>query len=412
MAGIGINNGVVNYGGSPSLGANTAANRPAAGVRGRLFVDTTNNLLQYDTGLAWATIGGAGISGSGAAGQATFWTGTSAISGDNAFFWDNTNKRLGLGTTTPGVRADFHGTNVIQQLNGTTTNSAFLDFQNAGTTRIRIGNDYNGGSQIFSVLNSGSNYFIAGIQSNGRILFNTPNYTSIGAQFEFYNFTTLTAMAIYQYGNNNVAAFYNTYKTRGTTKGTFSATLDTDVLGSYGVAGSTNADFVSGAYFAFIQNGNVGTQCPTDIAFSQYNTTSVTQRLRLYNTGYSQFIDRVSINNASDNANFELNNNGNFYTNGFSPAFITLSSNTTLTRTMCGIVVSATCTLTLPTASGLNNIYYIFALSGVTVTINRSGSDTITNKTGTTGLTTLTLTGGGATMLYIKGGDNITYQIF
>jgi hypothetical protein len=49
---------------------------------------------------------GGGIVGSGVAGQAAFFTGTGTISGDNGFFWDNTNKRLGIGTTTPESR--FH----------------------------------------------------------------------------------------------------------------------------------------------------------------------------------------------------------------------------------------------------------------------------------------------------------------
>ncbi|GIW67474.1 MAG: hypothetical protein KatS3mg096_342 [Candidatus Parcubacteria bacterium] len=44
---------------------------------------------------------GGGIAGSGSAGQVAFWTGTSNISGDNALFWDNINKRLGIGTISP-----------------------------------------------------------------------------------------------------------------------------------------------------------------------------------------------------------------------------------------------------------------------------------------------------------------------
>jgi hypothetical protein len=42
-----------------------------------------------------------GITGSGSSGQVTFWTGATSIGGDNNLFWDNTNKRLGIGTTTP-----------------------------------------------------------------------------------------------------------------------------------------------------------------------------------------------------------------------------------------------------------------------------------------------------------------------
>lgn len=42
------------------------------------------------------------VTGTGSNGQVTFFNGTSTIAGDNGHFWDNTNKRLGIGTTTPG----------------------------------------------------------------------------------------------------------------------------------------------------------------------------------------------------------------------------------------------------------------------------------------------------------------------
>ena len=44
---------------------------------------------------------GGGVAGTGLAGQVAFWTGQTDLSGDNNFFWDNTNKRLGIGTTIP-----------------------------------------------------------------------------------------------------------------------------------------------------------------------------------------------------------------------------------------------------------------------------------------------------------------------
>jgi hypothetical protein len=44
--------------------------------------------------------------GSGAATQVTFWSGTSTLSGDDALWWDNTNKRLGVETKTPAVDLD------------------------------------------------------------------------------------------------------------------------------------------------------------------------------------------------------------------------------------------------------------------------------------------------------------------
>jgi hypothetical protein len=51
---------VLNQFGSPSLNSNTLVNRPAFGQVGRLFVDTTNNVIYRDTGTSWVLIGGSG----------------------------------------------------------------------------------------------------------------------------------------------------------------------------------------------------------------------------------------------------------------------------------------------------------------------------------------------------------------
>jgi hypothetical protein len=53
---------VLNQFGSPSINSNTISNRPAFGQVGRLFVDTTNNLIYRDTGTSWVLIGGSGSS--------------------------------------------------------------------------------------------------------------------------------------------------------------------------------------------------------------------------------------------------------------------------------------------------------------------------------------------------------------
>lgn len=48
---------LLNAGGVPSILSDITANRPLAGTAGRLFVDTTTNLLQRDTGSAWVNVG-------------------------------------------------------------------------------------------------------------------------------------------------------------------------------------------------------------------------------------------------------------------------------------------------------------------------------------------------------------------
>ncbi len=51
--------------------------------------------------LSLASSGGGGLSGSGAAGQVTFWTSATGLSGSNSFFFDSSTSRVGLGTTAP-----------------------------------------------------------------------------------------------------------------------------------------------------------------------------------------------------------------------------------------------------------------------------------------------------------------------
>ena len=46
-------------------------------------------------------VGGSSLTGSGAANRAAFWTAAGNLSYDDTFVWDNTNKRLGIGTSTP-----------------------------------------------------------------------------------------------------------------------------------------------------------------------------------------------------------------------------------------------------------------------------------------------------------------------
>jgi hypothetical protein len=60
--------------------------------------------------------GASGVTSSGTptAGQATFWTSSSAISGDNSFFWDNTSKRLGIGDNTPAAALTVGAADVFQ----------------------------------------------------------------------------------------------------------------------------------------------------------------------------------------------------------------------------------------------------------------------------------------------------------
>ena len=74
---------------------------------------TTGQVLSKDgsNNVVWATPSGGGgsLTGSGVANRAAFWDGTSSLNYDNDFTWDNTNKRLGLNTTSPSYVLDVQG---------------------------------------------------------------------------------------------------------------------------------------------------------------------------------------------------------------------------------------------------------------------------------------------------------------
>jgi hypothetical protein len=403
-------NNIINQRGTPAFNSNTLANRPAAGYVGRIFISTDTFVIQRDNGTTWDNIGGGGggISGSGAAGQVTFWTGASAVSGDNAFHWDNVNKRLGLGTIAPGVRLDIHGTGVLQQLNGTTTNNAYLDFQNAGATQWRLGNTYNGGNRLFQIIDQVGSRNTILVNNNGQFGINMPttSFLGINSSAELHYTTNQFIYRYFSYSSLGLGVQLAGIYTRSNTPGTFSATTNGDVLLNLSTQGSTNTAYtnVSGS-LRFLQNGTVGASfVPVNMDIILDNGTGATGYSILFNcTGFGRISGRLNVNNATDNALFELNNNGNFYTGGLSPTILTVNANTTMARTVTGYYVTATATLTLPSAASLNNVYWIIAASGVTVTVNRAGSDDILNLAGTS-VTSITITSNQRAMFYVGGG--------
>lgn len=69
---------------------------------------TTNQVLKWN-GTAWAPGAdntGSGVSGSGSGNQVTFWSGTSSVTSNSNFVWDDKDGRLGVNTSTP--RGNLH----------------------------------------------------------------------------------------------------------------------------------------------------------------------------------------------------------------------------------------------------------------------------------------------------------------
>ena len=88
-------------------------------------ITTSGTLALAFAGTSAQYINGAGIlttfptsliSGSGASGQVTFFNGANSVTGTNNFFWDATNNRLGIGTTTPQRSIEIYNTTADNHL--------------------------------------------------------------------------------------------------------------------------------------------------------------------------------------------------------------------------------------------------------------------------------------------------------
>jgi len=186
---------ILNQLGSPSINSNTFANRPAAGQTGRLFVSTDTFEIYRDNGTTWDLIGGPGtstITGTGTATQVAYFTSSQAIGSSSNLYWDNANIRLGIGTSTPGVRLDVHGTGNMLHLNATgATANTLMSFQRLGSNVWRLGDQYSGGFSYFEVHNGVINTNAVEFQtSTNKATFGAiETYSSGGATGSLFSYT-------------------------------------------------------------------------------------------------------------------------------------------------------------------------------------------------------------------------------
>lgn len=104
-----------------------------------------------------ACLGGSSLSGSGVANTLAYWTGGSALSYNNNFVWDNTNGRLGIGTSSPysmlSVAGQIVGQNFVAT--STTATSTFAGNINLINSSSSFGT---GGGQLSSSIASTTQY--------------------------------------------------------------------------------------------------------------------------------------------------------------------------------------------------------------------------------------------------------------
>ena len=130
------------------LGINTNTPTEKLEVQGKIKIvdatEGTGKVLTSDaTGVAsWQTTAALNIvSGTGTTTRVAFWNSANTLSSNADLYWDNTNNRLGLGTTAPNARFHLHAVSgagsmrLTSASTGTTTGDGF-SFTNDGTTNF------------------------------------------------------------------------------------------------------------------------------------------------------------------------------------------------------------------------------------------------------------------------------------
>ncbi len=168
---------------------------------------------------------GTEVVGSGSVGQVAFWSASNTIAGDNNLFWDNTNGRLGIGTTNPQTRLEIQG-------------GELWVFNNGNNTRFVIGD--NGSTGQYGWLQWDSNLDLFRIDHSsypGDGLKLNGNFMTIGNVFP-------NDPLIVAYGTNELLRV----KTSGNVGiGVTNPTEKLDISGNLKISG------------AFMPNGNAGT---------------------------------------------------------------------------------------------------------------------------------------------------------
>lgn len=124
-----------------------AITTPAEGL---VIYDLTNNKPDFYNGTAWkafvATNASTFVSGS-----VIFADGAHHVNDDNAnFFWDNTNKRLGIGTDTPSVKLHIYGAgDQSVNIESSDDNQAIVNLRSNGIRKGLMG--YNETADLFVI---------------------------------------------------------------------------------------------------------------------------------------------------------------------------------------------------------------------------------------------------------------------
>jgi hypothetical protein len=148
------------------------------------------------------------VTGTGSAGQVSYWSSGSAITGESNLFWDATNDRLGIGTNSPNANLDiqrvFGDSNDILRL-GSNQNYYFGFARNTSTGALQIQGNQTGFNSIILAPTSGNVLIGTTTDSGGKlrvdgdVFINNNSNTQIG----FNTTGALNSVGAYLYFNRS-----------------------------------------------------------------------------------------------------------------------------------------------------------------------------------------------------------------
>jgi Chaperone of endosialidase len=190
------------------------------GTSGYGFFDNGGTLQYKNSGGSWTNLGtpsgtlGVGNGGTGTstaftAGSVVYAGASGVYSQDNAnFFWDSTNHRLGLGTTTPGYPLDVRGSaagtgNILAKNTSATGYSGLEIVDSGGTLQGRMGYDNANSKMIINSQNNSLNLQIGGtdyvtLTTGGNVGIGTTSITQTYTGFKEMELRGSTQGGLYQ----------------------------------------------------------------------------------------------------------------------------------------------------------------------------------------------------------------------
>ena len=228
------------------------------------------------------------VTGTGASGQVTYFNGTSTVTGTNNHFWDATNNRLGIGTTTPQRS--------IEIFNSTADNHLRLS---GNAPSVSMGEAVTGSiyQAKFGLVTVNGQFVTAGVAGDFVIISQT-GATIIGT-------SSTEKMRVQSSGNVSINNTNDTYKLDVTGTGRFTGQLRlestiTDGTYTYTLPSATGTLALTSALSGMITGSGTTNYLPKFTGTSTIGNSSISDN----GTG------RVSIGTTSFNDSFVISNSG------------------------------------------------------------------------------------------------------